>query len=333
MTTEPIRTFEEIRSALARARKALITSHRDCDGDSVGGQLAALAFVRSLGVECVACHHGPVPDTLRGAPGFEQIIDVSSSDPRVASLDADFDVVVVLECSSLDRAGDAQRYIPSEATIINIDHHADNTGYGTIVWLDPEASSVCEMLARMYTAIGFKYDKTTAEALYIGVLTDTGRFRYNSATARTFATVSELVSRGLSVQEICDRIYFARRPASIKLTGLALSDVRFAADNRVCVIPLAPGSLERANAEQGDTEGLVDFTLAGKSTEVGAFIRENGKGGVKVSLRSRGDWDVSTIAAGFGGGGHKNAAGCTLSESLDKATEIITARLVETVNG
>lgn len=331
MIQEPTHIFNDIRDTLARANRVLITSHRDCDGDSVGGQLAALAYVNDLGVDCQACHHGPVPDTLQGAPGWERIIDISSDDERVTRLTADFDVALVLECSDLDRLGDVRRLIGPETTVINVDHHADNTGFGSVIWQDSSASSVCEMLARFFSAVGFDYDRETAEALYIGILTDTGRFRYNSATAQTFATTSEIVSRGISVQEICDRIFFARRPQSVKLTGLALSDVRFAADDRVCVIPLSAAALERAGAEQGDTEGLVDYTLVGKATRVGAFIRDNGSGRVKVSLRSRGKLDVSAIAASFGGGGHRNAAGCTLDGSVEAATELITARLVETV--
>ncbi|HSG99824.1 MAG TPA: DHH family phosphoesterase, partial [candidate division Zixibacteria bacterium] len=146
MTQEPTQTFAAIRATLAGARRALITSHRDCDGDSVGGQLAALAFADSLGVASLACHHGPVPDTLRGAPGWERIIDISSDDARVAGLTADFDVALVLECSDLDRLGEVRRLVGPATTLINIDHHADNTGFGSVVWQDPTASSVCEML-------------------------------------------------------------------------------------------------------------------------------------------------------------------------------------------
>ncbi len=319
----------DIQRLIDGSRNVLITSHRNGDGDSVGTQLAVHDYVTSQGKSAICLQHGPIPNNLTFLPGSDRILDVSSNSFKFP--DTVFDLVIALECPNLERAGDALQGIDSSSPVINIDHHSDNTGYGTVNWVDASASSVGEMVTHLFDCIEYKIERETAECLYAAILTDTGRFHYPSATADTFRQVAKLVSAGIDIQRICDQIYFSRRPQSIKLTGLALSRVDYSARERICVIPISHEMMTLANAANGDAEGIVEYTLYGQHTELGALLRDFDEGGVKVSLRSRGAWDVARIAGEFGGGGHINAAGCILETTLEAATDLIKSKLIETL--
>ena len=317
----------DIQSLIKDAENVLITAHRDGDGDSIGTALAVRDYVSSLDKSAIVLQHGPVPNYLQFLAGSDGIVDVSSASARIPN--AAFDLTIALECPNLERTGDVVKFTAPGAPIINIDHHTDNTGYGTVNWVDTSASSVGEMVTYLFGRLNFPIEQDNAECLYTAILTDTGRFHYPSATPDTFRHVAKLVASGIDIQQICDRIYFSRRPQSIKLTGLALSQVDYAADGRVCVIHISHDMIKQAGAANGDTEGIVEYTLHGEKAELGALVRDNSEGGVKVSLRSRGAWDVARIAAEFGGGGHVNAAGCVLDSTLEAATGIIKSRLLK----
>lgn len=332
MSDLPDTFFTELQSAIRSADNILITSHRDCDGDSVGGQLAMLGFARALGKTAYARHHGPTAPTLTFLPGAREIVDNSAADADTGSLPK-FDLTIVLECPTLDRCGSVARLIGADTVLVNIDHHGDNVGYGSLRWLDTSASSVCEMIARFFKAVDFDYSSDIATALYAGILTDTGRFHYGSATPQTFAVVSDVVAHGVDVQRVCDEIYFSRRPQSIRLAGLALSGMQLLADERICIIPISQEMFAEVDALPVDTEGIVEYTLYSEKAVIGALLRETGQGGIKASLRSRGDYNMAEIAGALGGGGHKNAAGCLLKGTLAEAQSLISAKLQEALNG
>ncbi|MFQ5607441.1 MAG: bifunctional oligoribonuclease/PAP phosphatase NrnA, partial [Candidatus Zixiibacteriota bacterium] len=299
-------TTANIQRLVKDSTRILITSHRDGDGDSIGTQLAMCDYLESLGKAFDCYQHGPTPGYLKFLPGIERIKDISTLDP--AAVEEKFDLAIILECPNLERTGDVSKLVSEHTTVVNIDHHADNTGYGTVNWVDGDASSVGELVLNYLEGVGFRVGVATAESLYTAIMTDTGRFHYTSATAGAFEAVARLVATGIDIQRICDSVYFSRRPQSIKLTGLALSQIEYAADDRICLIPISAGMFEQAGAANGDTDGIVEYTLYGARSEIGALLREHDAGSVKVSLRSRGSWDVSKIAGQFGGGGHQNAA-------------------------
>ncbi|MCH9031101.1 MAG: hypothetical protein IIB00_02435, partial [candidate division Zixibacteria bacterium] len=207
-------------------------------------------------------------------------------------------------------------------------HHKDNANYGEIIWVDSEYSSVGEMLCDFFKWSGFEFGSQTAQALYTAILTDTGRFRFNAARGNTFRVTANLVDKGINIQELCDSIYFSKSQASLELTGLALGNIRFAEDGKVCLIPVSKQMYQKTGAVKFDSEGIVDYTLQTAKAQLGALLKEE-ETSVRVSLRSRGDIDVSAIASSFGGGGHRNAAGLTLETSLEDALEIIEKRLVD----
>jgi phosphoesterase RecJ-like protein len=289
-----------------------------------------LGYVESTGKIAYLRHHGPTAPTLTFLPRVELIADNSEQNDETIP---EFDLAIVLECPTLNRSGSVAKLIGPNTKIVNIDHHGDNALYGEHVWLDAEASSVCEMLAQFFAHIGFGYNSDIATALYTGILTDTGRFHYRSASSKTFAIVGDVVSHGVDVQRVCDAIYFSRRPQSIHLAGLALSKMKHAAEGRICIIPISQAMFNEADALPMDTEGIVEYTLYSENAVIGALLRETGQGGIKASLRSRGDFNVAEIAGALGGGGHKNAAGCLLHLNLQDAQDLITGKLTEALNG
>ena len=317
--------FERIQAAIGEATSILVTSHRDADGDSIGSQLAILDYLKDRGKEAVSIQCGPPPQSVSFLPNLALIKDISTYQPPAGQ---SFDLALILECPTMERAGRIEKLFTKDMKLINIDHHKDNAEYGDIMWVDPEYSSVGEMLCDFFKWSGFEFGGDTAQALYTAILTDTGRFRFNAARANTFRVTANLLDKGINIQELCDHIYFAKSQASLELTGLALSNIRFAEDGKVCLIPVSKAMYEKTGAVKLDSEGIVDYTLQTASAQLGALLKED-ENSVRVSLRSRGEIDVAAIANSFGGGGHRNAAGLTLETTLKDALEIIEKRLVD----
>ena len=310
------------------ARAIIVTSHQDADGDSVGAQLAMLQFLRQRGKVAVAMQSGKTPSNLTFLPAAAEILDI---DNGAVAPPPGVDLLIALECPNPSRMGVVWKFVSPGVIVVNIDHHADNTGYGDFVWVDPIASSVAELVWRYFGAIDYAIPRDVATCLYAAILTDTGRFRYSGVSDETFRAAGDLVARGVEPQTVCDNIYFRRSPAALKLMGYALSHMSFLAGGRACVIAIPYQAIQSLNAEKGDTEGVVETTLQSATADIGALIREETEGVVKVSLRSRGPWDVAKVAAEFGGGGHRNAAGLTLTRPFGEALAIITNRITALV--
>ncbi len=318
----------EIRRLIEAADSILVTSHMDGDGDSIGTQLAVLDYLEWLGKKAVAAHESQIPSALRFLPGSSRLHDIKIEEElsAVRSM-GPFDLLLVLECPNPSRMGAVWDLKAADAKVINIDHHHDNTGYGDAVWLRPEASSVGELMAEYFEAVEFPFAEPTAEALYAAILTDTGRFQYPSASPATFAIVADIVKRGIDIRKITDSIYFQRTQASLKLLGVALAGIRFFAGGQAAIIELTPEMFQSAKATADDSEGIVEYTLMATGAEVGALVRSYDGKRTKVSLRSRGQYDVSEIAAHFGGGGHAGAAGCTFESSTAETMELVISKL------
>ena len=313
-----------IRQLIEFANNILVTAHMDGDGDSIGTQLAVLDYLESLGKNAIAAHASDVPDMLRFLPKSARLHNIRiSAELEKVECAGPYDLLLVLECPTPERMGAVWNLKAADAKIINIDHHHDNVGYGDIAWVDPVASSVGELLTEYFIDIGFEFDAATAESLYTAILTDTGRFQYNSAGPKTFRLVADLVARGIDIRKVVDHIYLQRKPSSLTLLGLALATIRFFAGGRAALIEIPPATFQQAGATSADCEGIVEYTLMAKGTEVGALVRSDDNQRTKVSLRSRGGCDVSAIASQFGGGGHAGAAGCAFDASTSDVVKTI----------
>jgi len=303
--------YSDIQKAVADSRSVLIVSHSAPDGDSVGSQLAFRNYILEHGKDVAVINEGSVPGIYRNLPDVDAVKDIGNYSTR-----KQFDLIIALDCSNLERLGKTEKLIEDNATIINIDHHPDNTGFGNITLVNKASSSTAELLTEYFLGINYAIDKKTALLLYAAIMTDTGRFRYESTSRRTMELAGLLIEKGANPRKICDDIYFSIPPSVLKLTGKMLESAEFYEDDKICLMQISRESLEKYNAFFSDFDGLAEYTLYAKKVMVGALLKELDDDNIKVSLRSKSNINVSEVARHFGGGGHRNASGFVMKPSL-----------------
>ena len=303
---------------------ALMLGHVHPDGD-VLGTLLGLGLALEAGgwsVTCAGPH--PVPDALAFLPGAARW-QVWSASPRR------FDVIVLTDCPNSDRTEgllDAARGASSH--VLNIDHHPDNRRYGTVNWLDVSAAATGEMVFDLVRALGARITADIALDLFTAIHTDTGSFRYSNTTERTFRIAAELTAAGARPAHVADRLYQRRAPDSLQTLGEVLRRVRVSEDGRVAWLTVPRGLASEAFLA---AEDLVTYPRSIEGVEVAVLLREEPGGLVKASLRGKGSVPVNRIAHQFGGGGHENAAGCTLQGTLDEATATLLGAVSQLLAG
>ncbi len=319
-------SMNDPRPAVARlrqARRVLVTAHERPDGDAVGSELALAELARRFGARTRIINHDPAPLSLQELPGADGV-QVMGSLPT--DLESTFDLVVTLECSDLTRSGfEGLDALP----ILNIDHHPGNPAYGEVNFLDPTAPAVGEMVWRMFDAADVRPSADAATNAYVALSTDTGDFRYSSANPRAFRAAAEMVEAGARPVQVAEWIHGRRSLASVRLLGEALATLRLAYDGRIATVQLDEQAFTRAGASPTDSDDIINHPRAIAGVQVVAFFKQWEPGVVRVSMRSRGRVDVRSVATSFGGGGHVNAAACTLEIPLEKARERVTAALGE----
>jgi len=312
---------------LRRARRVLLTSHRNPDGDAIGSELALAELAASFGIESVIVNRDPAPATLSELPGVAAVI---VADDLPEDFPHGYDLVVTVECPDLDRAGfDGLDAIP----ILNIDHHMANPAYGEVNYLDEEAPAVGEMVWTMFKTAGVTPSVDAAINTYVALVTDTGDFCYSNARPRAFLAAAEMVERGVEPPMIAEWVHDGRTEASVRLLGEALKTLRFGCDGRLASLAVDEAAFNRAGADPTDTEEIINIPRAIGGVEAVVFCKQWQPAIVKVSLRSRGKVDVRSVAASFGGGGHTNAAGCTIEADLETARKILESSLTELLGG
>jgi len=309
-------TLKAIRDGIAEARRVMVVSHIDPDGDAIGTSLAVAGYCRAVGAETIVVRQEETPRKYRFLAGTDAI-------KHVDELPKDFavDTAVLLECPSLQRVGRAARFLREDVRLINIDHHPKNSIEASVSWLEPGCSSVGEMVYEFFQSVGHDVDEQTAEQLYTAIMTDTGQFRFTNTSPRTMQIAGELIAAGAVPKRISDRVYYNLPVAGMRLLGKVLGTMEFYDGDSVCFLTLTRRMLAESGAQAADTEGMVDFTLFSEGVDSGALLRELEDGTTKVSLRSRNGVNVSNIAATFDGGGHFNAAGCKIALPLAAARD------------
>jgi bifunctional oligoribonuclease and PAP phosphatase NrnA len=308
---DTFRVPADVVAALDRAPgRALMLGHVHPDADVLGTLLAIGEALQARRWSVVAGGPHPAPGALAFLPGVEgyQVLK---------TLEGAFDVVVLTDCPNPDRTEgliDAAKH--ASRHVVNIDHHPDNRRYGTVNWIDVGAAATGEMVYRLLAGLELPLTPAIATNLFTAVHTDTGSFRYSNVTPRTFAIASDLVAAGADPAFVSGCLYERRPPDALRWLGEALARVEVSEDGRMAWLALPWGLVPETFVE---AEELVNYPRSVASVRVACLLRER-DGRVKVSLRGKGDVDVNRIAARFGGGGHANAAGCTVPGPLDRAT-------------
>ncbi len=289
--------------------KFAITTHIKPDGDGVGSSLGLCWLLRSLGKTAEVIVHGEVPAAYRSLPGADQIRDVKE-------IDGTYDAVFVIECSDVSRPGIAGLH---DQFTVNIDHHSTSEHFGTINWIDSTASAVGEMIYNLCKAIGGRITIEIAECVYMALVTDTGSFHFPNTSDRTLKVASELIKAGARPATIGEAVYNNYPWSRIELMRRVLETVKRDESGRIAMLRQTIEMKEVSGAVDGDNNGFVNIPLAAKDVKAAIYMREVGVDDYRVSLRSKGDINVAKVAEGFGGGGHKNAAGLRIEGNWDEA--------------
>lgn len=303
-------------------RVFLITSHVRLDGDALGSELALYHILTGMGKEALIYNQDESPGNYRFLPGSDVIVHTLPSLER-------YEVAFVLDCSEMDRLGSEASKIASIKRIVNIDHHISNGNFGMISFIDPESSSTAELLYRLFQVMNVEITKDVATNLYAAILTDTGGFRYRNTTRDTLLAAGHLVERGADPQWISENIYESNPPSKIRLLTQVLETLAFALDRRVGYMIVTQKALEDAGAHQEQAEGFVDIPRSIKGVEVSILFNELSDNRYKLSLRSKGGVNVERVAKVYGGGGHINAAACTIDGDIKTVKERILSTLKE----
>ena len=305
----------EVVEALRSRQRWVVTSHARPDGDAVGSVLASVELLRAMGKEAVGYLSDGVPCVYRKLPGAREI--------RTGPVEQGcYEGALVLECGSLERA---ELSGLDGLFTVNVDHHATSTHYADINYVDGSSPAAGELVYRIAQAAGVTITASMASCLYAAVLTDTGSFCFSSTTAQTFALARELVLAGADPGAIAQQVYFSNPASKMHLLGRALCSLQCEGPVSWMLLTLADFAESGATAE--DCEGLVNAALGIDGIEATAFFRELPGGAHRVSLRSKGGIDVSSIARRFGGGGHAAASGFDIEGPFPDARDQVLAAL------
>ena len=283
----------------------LLTSHVNSDWDGLGGCIALKLLLEKLGKKSTIVLHDLPNEFYRFLDGWELITQVPEGQVEAASH------AVVLDSPNIERIGDVVRCISEFTQILIIDHHQDTDPFGTVNLVSTEVSSACEIVYHLSLACDLEIDASMAAQLYTGILFDTGGFRYSLTSPETFEVAAALVRKGAKLDYIADQLFNNKTFNSVKLIGRAVDSMELHFDDRAALLHLAYKDLGK-----GDPEDIVNYGLLVRGVKVAVLMREEERGRYRVSLRSRDEVDVRSIASQFGGGGHTKASGCRLEGDL-----------------
>jgi len=307
---------------IRKHKRFLISSHTNMEGDALGSQLGFYFLVKKLGKQAYMIDEEGAPCGYEFMPAMDKIRSYKSNLKGLK-----FDCFVTLDCSDLKRTGEVYLLNAVNKPVLNIDHHISNVNFGEVNWVDPKASSASEMVFQLYKKMKVALDKDTALALYVGIMTDTGSFRFNNTSNVTHTVTGELLNYGIDVAGIYKNIYGNIPLSDLKLLTRILPNMKTALNDKIVWFEVSKQLLKKQKGIFFDlSETLLTFARTLKGLEVAILFRENLTPGreVRVNFRSQGKIDVNKIANFFGGGGHKNASGCTIKAlALDHVRRMV----------
>jgi phosphoesterase RecJ-like protein len=324
--TQKIDDVSAVADAIRENDRFVVATHENPDGDALGSMLGVALGLRALGKDVVMFLSGTAP-----TPGEYRFLDLSDVQ-RELPPDTEERVLLAVDAANERRIGPEPDVIERAKLVLDIDHHHDNSRFGDLNLISPEASSTSEIVRDLLQELDVPLDSSIAEALYVGLVTDTGRFQYTNTTPKALRLAAELVEAGADVHGIFQHVYETLQFAKLKLLARALERARLFEGGRVVISYLVKDDFGDVGAEEPYSEGIIDYLRAVEGSEMVALIREppGGDGPARrISLRSSHDEvDVSAIAAQAGGGGHRQAAGFSSELSIDEIIEFIRREFV-----
>lgn len=301
---------ELLETIVGDAKRIGISGHIHPDGDSVGAVLGCYLYLKNM-----------LPDSeiypYLEAPGrsFRMLTGIDKIRSDFQFPEEPFDVFISVDCGSRDRLGACEEAFQAAKKTVNIDHHITNTGFADVNHVEAYSSSSCEVLFGLMNPDAI--DLPTAEALYIGIMHDTGVFKYSCTSEKTMKIAGYLMSKGIDTADLIDRSFYMKSFTQLKALGFALNKAELVLGGKAIVSILRINDMDKLGITIADTEGIVSELRTTEGVECAVFVREEAPETFKFSLRSNGKVDVSVISSSFDGGGHRMAAGFTAKGELD----------------
>ncbi|WP_054033331.1 DHH family phosphoesterase [Desulfatitalea tepidiphila] len=309
--------MQTIINQLKRHQTFMLASHIHPDGDAIGSVLALGLALKAMGKKVQLFNPSPIPMVYRFLPSVQEIKQTLDPDAR-------FDVALVLDCGDIDRIGAEAVAICKKCLVINIDHHITNTRFGDLQFIDVNACATAEILYHLIQKLPVPIDCAMATAIYTGILTDTGSFRFSNTNRSAFAICEKMIGLGADPYQVAQHVYGTYSLGRIKLLNLALDSLEISPNGKLSVMTLSQRMLRETGTQAEDIDGIINYARRIEDVKVAALIHElcdngaatRGKARYHVSLRSDSGVDVAKIAAQFGGGGHAEAAGFSIDSTL-----------------
>lgn len=327
------REIKALKNLLNKPKNLLIIGHKNPDGDAVGSCVGWANFLENLGHKVSVVMPNEYPEFLNWVPGQEKIILYSEEKNEVRKLIKESDIIFTLDFNHLSRVGrNFQEDLESvKKSFVMIDHHQQPDNYSEITISDTSFGSTAELVYECIDKMEYTQliNKDTASCLYLGIMTDTGSFKFPSTTAKTHRIAANLIEKGADSSKIQQQTFDSNSYNRLKLLGLAMQNLEYLPEYNTSFISLSQEELDNNNFKKGDTEGFVNYGLSIKDVVLAAIFKEDKQQKIiKISLRSKGDFDVNLFARKhFDGGGHKNAAGgksdLGLSDTIEKFVNLV----------
>jgi phosphoesterase RecJ-like protein len=302
-----------------QASSVVIGTHLNPDGDALGSALAMSHFLDKLKIQNeVLCHH-PAPKNLRFLPGVERV----RQHPKYEK----HDLAIVLDLDAMDRLGSTSPSFMQAPRMIVVDHHVPHQAPGDLRIVDVSAPATSLILTRLFLELGATITPKMATCLLTGIVTDTGSFRFRNTTPESLSLSALLIENGGDINQVSEEIFQRKSLSSTRLLGHMLDTMRLECENRIALGVLRLEDFQITTAQDEDTEGFVNEMLSIDSVQIAANLRQPTRGRVRCSIRSREEFDVALVAREFGGGGHRNAAGCTFDLGIEECETLLMSRL------
>jgi phosphoesterase RecJ-like protein len=317
--------FDDIIEEIRNGNRFMVVSHVSPEADAVGSNLGLVLALREMGKDVVAFLEDPIPALCSFLPGSETVVHTLEGQ-------APFDCTFAVDCGQIERLGDKFMAFEGKGKLINLDHHATNDNFGDLNVVEPEASAAGEIVYDLLRAADGEITEDVATNLYTAIHTDTGSFRYSSANPGAFRKAGELVGYGAKPWEVAMNIYENYPANRFKALALVLLTLDLSEDGHIASLQVTLDMLDKVGGNRDLVDGFVNYARAIKDVEVGVLFRECGGDVYKISLRSKGRVDVASVAQAFGGGGHKNAAGCAVDGDFKSVSEKVLGKLRDVVD-
>lgn len=305
--------LQGLRALIRPDEDLLIVPHVNPDGDAIGSALAFAELVEQLGGRPQVCCHHEVPSYLRFLPGVERVSRTVSGKPET---------VAILDLNVLDRVGETMLpSVQATSTRLLIDHHQGGDIQADWSYIDTSAPATAMLIYRLFAGFGLKPSRAAAQGMATGIVTDTGSFRFPNTTPESMHATAQLMEYGADLVTLSEEVYSNRPRKALDLLQRMLNNIHVSPDGRFAWSWVSSRDFGETDTLDPITEGFSNYLMGIEGVKSAALLRQEPGKKVRVSLRSRGDVDVTKVAAEFGGGGHKNASGCTFSTSLEEATE------------